>query len=95
MVLGIERNSPDALELIVELLSRLYRAGIVTKDQMQQVGGVERRGEGGGRGRRVLVEASCYCLLSKLTELFCVAVTRCASHCWYSLEWADRGLRNG
>ena len=50
MVLGIERNSPDALELIVELLSRLYRAGIVTKDQMQQVGGVERRGEGEGGG---------------------------------------------
>lgn len=46
VVLGIERSSLEALELIVQLLSHLYQAGIVTKDQMQQVGG------GGGRRSR-------------------------------------------
>ena len=39
MVLVIERSSANSLELIVSLLSHLYQAGIVTKDQMQQVGG--------------------------------------------------------
>lgn len=39
VVLGIERSSANSLELIVALLSHLYQAGIVTKDQMQQVGG--------------------------------------------------------
>lgn len=38
VVLGIERSSANSLELIVALLSHLYQAGIVTKDQMQQVG---------------------------------------------------------
>ena len=39
VVLVIERSSANSLELIVSLLSHLYQAGIVTKDQMQQVGG--------------------------------------------------------